>query len=123
MTSQLPAFSVLRTKPRRCAHEVYATRSPRSWAMSAAMRFSKPSPRTFENGRLFGSAQTRRAGAVTARLFLTDHATPATATAPTMASTRARFIVSTLARLSDRARERQGKGRSDAHGVLDENLA
>src|ERR1051325_9734045 len=47
-------------KPRRCAHHVYSTRSPISWANSSAILFSKPSPRWFENGRLFGSAQTRK---------------------------------------------------------------
>src|SRR5690349_7206812 len=57
--SHTPAFSVLRKKPRRCAHHVYSTRSPRSWANSSAILFSKPSPRLFEKGRLFGSAQTR----------------------------------------------------------------
>src|SRR5215207_864349 len=58
-TSQTPARSVLRKKPRRCAHQVYSTRSPRSWANNSAILFSKPSPRSLENGRLFGSAQTR----------------------------------------------------------------
>src|ERR1041384_2337811 len=58
-TSDIPAFNVLRKKPRRCAHHVYSIRSPRSWAISSAILFSNPSPRSFENGRLFGSAQTR----------------------------------------------------------------
>src|SRR4051794_34816850 len=57
--SQSPARSVLRTKPRRCAHQRYSSGTPRSRASSAAMRFSNPSPASFENGRLFGSAQTR----------------------------------------------------------------
>src|SRR5690349_13617898 len=57
--SHAPARSVLRKKPRRCAHHVYSTRSPMSWARSSAILFSKPSPRWLENGRLFGSAQTR----------------------------------------------------------------
>src|SRR5215207_9143590 len=55
----MPDLSVLRKKPRRCAHQVYSTRSPRSRAMSSAILFSKPSRRSFENGRLFGSAQMR----------------------------------------------------------------
>src|SRR3954451_21645637 len=57
--SQSPARSVLRTKPRRCAHQRYSSGTSRSWASSSAMRFSNPSPASFENGRLFGSAQTR----------------------------------------------------------------
>src|SRR6185295_10015232 len=57
--SQLPAFNVLRKKPRRCAHQVYSTFSPNSFANKSASLFSKPSSRSFEKGRLFGSAQTR----------------------------------------------------------------
>src|SRR6185369_17160794 len=59
-TSHIPALRVLRKNPRRWAHQVYSTRSPRSWANRSAILFSKPSSRWFENGRLFGSAQTRR---------------------------------------------------------------
>src|SRR5688500_19022422 len=59
ITSHVPARSVLRTKPRRCAHHVYSTRASSSRATSLASRFSSPSPRAFEKGRLFGSAQTR----------------------------------------------------------------
>src|SRR4030095_9321721 len=58
-TSQTPARNVFRKKPRRCAHHVYSTRSPMSWANSSAILFSKPSRRSFEKGRLFGSAHTR----------------------------------------------------------------
>src|SRR5688500_147417 len=61
MTSHDFALSVLRTNPRRCAHQVYATVRPMSRAMSWAIRFSNPSPRSFEKGRLLGSEQTRRA--------------------------------------------------------------
>src|ERR687886_584472 len=57
-TSHAPDFKVLRMKPRRCAHQVYSTRAPKSFATSSAILFSNPSPRAFENGRLFGSAQT-----------------------------------------------------------------
>src|SRR5205085_11986519 len=59
-TSHAPAFKVLRMKPRRCAHQVYSSFSCRSSANSSAILFSNPSPRSFENGRLFGSAHTRR---------------------------------------------------------------
>src|SRR4051812_44782031 len=47
-------------KPRRCAHHVYETALPNFCATFSASLFSKPSPARFENGRLFGSAQTRR---------------------------------------------------------------
>src|SRR5512142_1586044 len=60
-TSQVFAFSVLRTHPRRCGHQVYSSVSPNWCATSSAILFSKPSPARLENGRLFGSAQTRRA--------------------------------------------------------------
>ena len=60
-TSHVPACSVLRKNPRRCAHHVYSTGRCISRAISSAILFSKPSPFSFENGRLFGSAQTRRA--------------------------------------------------------------
>src|SRR5687768_15395512 len=61
ITSQRFALSVLRMNPRRCAHQVYSSGRPSSLATSVARRFSKPSPRSFEKGRLFGSAQTRSA--------------------------------------------------------------
>src|SRR5918994_214076 len=57
--SQRSAFRVLRRKPRRCAHQVYSTAAPSSSATSSTSLFSNPSPRSLENGRLFGSAQTR----------------------------------------------------------------
>src|SRR5688500_9997408 len=58
-TSQMPARIVLRKKPRRCAHQVYSTVAPSSRATRSARRFSNPSSRWLEKGRLFGSAQTR----------------------------------------------------------------
>src|SRR5215208_1754619 len=58
--SHSPAFSVFLMKPRRCAHQVYCTSTFISRAMRAAILFSNPSSRSFEKGRLFGSAQTRR---------------------------------------------------------------
>src|SRR6187549_2873255 len=61
-TSQTPARRVVRMKPRRCSHQVYCTRRPRSLATICAIAFSNPSARSFEYGRLFGSAQTRSAG-------------------------------------------------------------
>src|SRR4051812_31872306 len=59
-TSHNPAFNEFRRKPRRSAYHVYSRRAPSSRATSSASRFSKPSARSFENGRLLGSAQTRR---------------------------------------------------------------
>src|SRR5690606_13734386 len=52
--------------PRRWAHQTWLRRAPRSRAISSAIRFSNPSRRSLEKGRLFGSAQTRssRAGSV-----------------------------------------------------------
>ena len=58
-TSHAFAFSVLRRKPRRWTHHVYSTRAPISSATIAAMRFSKPSPLSFEYGSAAGSAHTR----------------------------------------------------------------
>src|SRR5687768_9195985 len=80
MTSHDFALSVLRTNPRRCAHQVYATVRPMSRAMSWAIRFSNPSPRSFEKGRLLGSVQTRRAlGALGALRALREATTTPTA--------------------------------------------
>src|SRR4051812_36824244 len=82
-TSQRPAFTVLRKKPRRCAHQVYSTRRPNSSPISVASLFSKPSPFRFENGRLFGSEQTRSASA--ARAWRANRV-PVTATATIVAN-------------------------------------
>ena len=41
--SHSPAFSVLRKKPRRCAHQVYSTVASSSRATSSAILFSNPS--------------------------------------------------------------------------------
>src|SRR5687767_7762430 len=80
MTSHDCALSVLRTNPRRCAHQVYATVRPMSRAMSWAILFSNPSPRPFEKGRLLGSEQTRRAlGALRALRALREATTTPTA--------------------------------------------
>src|SRR5689334_10282767 len=43
----------------RSGHQLYSSFALRSRATSSARRFSIPSPRSFENGRLLGSAQTR----------------------------------------------------------------
>src|SRR6185312_760465 len=67
MTSHRPALSVLRTKPRRCGCQVYCTGAPSASPTSRAMAFSSPSCFWFENGMLFGSAQTRRGGAAASR--------------------------------------------------------
>src|SRR5438067_11165641 len=57
-------------KPRRCGSQKYASGRRRSRATIAAILFSSPSRRAFENGRLFGSAHTRSgdADAVIVRL-------------------------------------------------------
>src|SRR6185312_3922488 len=120
MTSQLRALRVLRTKPRRCAHHVYSTRSPRSAASSEAMRFSNPSPRSFENGKLFGSAQTRSVSRPT--WLVIGQAAPAITPAPAMASTAA-FFIDLPSLLLAGAREREGKGGPDADRALDRDLA
>src|SRR3954463_14502753 len=54
------ALSVSRKNPRRCARQLYCTPAPSCFAIKSAIRFSKPSSRSFENGRLFGSAAIRR---------------------------------------------------------------
>src|SRR5436309_2210743 len=46
-------------KPRRCARQVYCRSASRSCAINPMILFSNPSRRSLENGRLFGSAQTR----------------------------------------------------------------
>src|SRR5881398_2475386 len=58
-TSHDPKPIVFRTYPRRWAHHVYSTDACNSAATRSASLFSNPSSRLFENGRLFGSAQTR----------------------------------------------------------------
>src|SRR5918993_6112286 len=57
--SHIPSRSVLRMKPRRCAHHTYSIRASSESPTSSAILFSNPSSCAFENGRLFGSAQTR----------------------------------------------------------------
>src|SRR5215470_12310478 len=58
MTSHLCAASVLRTKPVACGYQLYESPLPSLSASISASLFSKPSPRSVENGMLFGSAQT-----------------------------------------------------------------
>src|SRR5947209_8066390 len=48
-------------KPVACGNQVYSTGSLSSRATMSAILFSKPSPLSFENGILAGSAQTRNA--------------------------------------------------------------
>src|SRR4051794_33365461 len=57
--SHSPALRVFRTKPRRCAHHTYCTVACSSRATTSTILFSKPSSQLLENGRLFGSLQTR----------------------------------------------------------------
>src|SRR5581483_8766125 len=79
MTSHCRARSVLRTKPRRCGAQKYSTRRPRSRATRSAILFSNPCCRSFENGMLFGSEQTRRTPPVRLNAD-TTHTTAASAT-------------------------------------------
>src|SRR6516164_1601135 len=58
MTSHLCAASVLRTKPVACGYQLYESPLPSLSASNSASLFSKPPPRSVENGMLFGSAQT-----------------------------------------------------------------
>src|SRR5262249_20896835 len=58
MTSHLCAARVLRTKPVACGYQLYASPLPSLSASNSASLFSKPSPRSVENGMLCGSAQT-----------------------------------------------------------------
>src|SRR5947208_13669115 len=46
--------------PRRSGHHVKVGVAPNSLAMSSTILFSKPSNRSFEYGKLLGSAQTRK---------------------------------------------------------------
>src|SRR4051812_14045550 len=65
-------------KPRRCAHQVYETFSPKLAATMAASLFSNPASALFENGRLFGSAQTRSSPSdAAAAVVASDKTTPA----------------------------------------------
>src|SRR5262245_30773930 len=58
MTSHLCAESVVRTKPVAGGDAPYERPSPRLRATGSASLFSKPSPRSVENGMLCGAAQT-----------------------------------------------------------------
>src|SRR6516164_8264264 len=58
MTSHLCTASVLRTKPVACGYQLYESPLPSLSASNSASLFSKPSPRSVENGMLCGSAQT-----------------------------------------------------------------
>src|SRR5262249_55311754 len=57
MTSHLCAESVLRTKPVAWGYQLYESPLPSCWASTSGGLFSKPSPRSVENGMLCGSAQ------------------------------------------------------------------
>src|ERR1700756_2520198 len=50
MTSHLCAASVLRTKPGVCGYQLYESPLPSLLASNSASLFSKPSPRSVENG-------------------------------------------------------------------------
>src|SRR5262245_7334209 len=52
-------------KPVACGNNVYSTGNFNSAATMSAILFSKPSPLSFENGILAGSAQTRSAARLT----------------------------------------------------------
>src|SRR2546427_12210510 len=54
------ARSVFLMNPRRSGHHVKVGVAPNSLAMSSTILFSKPSNRSFEYGKLLGSAQTRK---------------------------------------------------------------
>src|SRR5437764_10523368 len=56
------ALSEFLRKFLRSENQTYFSAAERSWAMSCASLFSSPCPMRLENGRLFGSAQTRRGG-------------------------------------------------------------
>src|SRR5262245_51442340 len=58
MTSHLCAASVLRTKPVTCGNHLDEIPFTSFSASNSASLFSKPSPRSVENGMLCGSAQT-----------------------------------------------------------------
>src|SRR5882762_6335153 len=91
-------------KPVACGNQVYSTGSLSSPATMSAILFSKPSPLSFENGRLAGSAHTRNAVRSTrstrcacafddmdaTRLALTA---PASSTAAALAVTEALLLV------------------------------
>src|SRR5579872_218453 len=58
MRSQVPALSVLRTKPITCGNQTYLTGSDIECAMRPAILFSKPSIFSLEKGSEAESAQT-----------------------------------------------------------------
>ena len=65
-TSQRPAFSVLRTKPRRCGHQVYSTLRLQRLAR-AARRSGSRSPRAAGSRTAGCSGRRRRAASARAR--------------------------------------------------------
>src|SRR3989442_4912720 len=73
-------------KPVACGNQVYSTGILSSPAAMSAILFSKPSPLSFENGMLAGSAQTRNAARST-RSTRCPCATRADATRPALDST------------------------------------
>src|SRR5829696_48518 len=88
-TSHVSALRVFRMNPRRCAHQVYSTRAPRSLASRSAILFSNPCCARLEKGRLLGSAHTLSVGAAACcaserphALAVNNVAIPARAIAP-----------------------------------------
>src|SRR5215210_677636 len=73
--SQTSPFKVLRMKPRRCSDQVYVGSACNSCATMATILFSNPSSRSLENGKLFGSTQTRNSRACAAPTLSRTHPT------------------------------------------------
>src|SRR5262245_50967452 len=93
-------------KPVACGNHVYSTGNFSSAATMSAILFSKPSPLSFENGMLAGSAQTRNAARST-RSTRCAYAARSDATAPSAISATSgplRFLLVTEASLLMRFR-------------------
>src|SRR5215813_1943109 len=79
-------------KPVACGNHVYSTGNFSSAATMSAILFSKPSPLSFENGMLAGSAQTRNAVRST-RSTRCPYAARSDATAPRASSATSRWFL------------------------------
>src|ERR1700757_5114006 len=90
MTSHLCAASVLRTKPGACGYQLYESPLPSLSASNSASLFSKPSPRSVENGMLCGSAQTLSTLGSTSSIDESERSTACASSFPTQECARDR---------------------------------
>src|SRR2546427_12522645 len=98
--------------PRRSGHHVKVGVAPNSLAMSSTILFSKPSNRSFEYGKLLGSAQTRKV----ARDPWACEPTGDSSEAPTTSATTVRILTEAIVPPLERDHPAEAGGCHPARG-------